>query len=275
MKSTVLKYMITVIGSLIIAISFNVFLLPHGVLSSGISGLALLFHILFNIDTGLLNILLNLPLLILGYMKLQKSMMWNTIFCVIMVSVFLSIVPVIQVSDNPLLDVVFGGVILGIGIGIILKFSGTTGGMDIIAILISQRSNVPIGLILTLLNGIIVLSSGYFFDWGIALLTLLSIYISGKTIDTIYTSHIKLTVNIVTTQGEAIKAALIDNIYRGMTIMDAHGGYSNEPRQVIMMVLTRYELKDVIQICKAIDGDSFIHVYETTEVHGNFAHNHP
>lgn len=273
-KPVFLKYFIAIIGSLIIAIGFNMFLLPHDVLSSGVGGLALLIHLLTGWNTGLINILLNLPLLILGYMKLQKSMMFNTIFTVVAVSFFLSVIPVVKISANPIIDVIFGGVILGAGIGLILKYSGTTGGMDIIAILISQNSNISIGLILTLLNSIIVVSSGYFLGWDTALLTLLSIYISGRAIDTIYTMHIKLTVNIVTTQGEAVKQGLINDIHRGLTMVNAYGGYSDEPKQMIMMVLTRYELKDVVQIAKTYDPNCFINVYETTEVHGNFAHNH-
>ena len=265
------KLVITIVGSLVTAISFNFFLIPHGVLSSGISGLALLFHILFSIDTGLINLLLNLPLVILGFLKLQRSIMINTILSVGFISLFLTLIPVIQISKEPIVDVIFGGVLCGLGVGIILKYSGTTGGMDIVAMLISQRSNISIGLVMTILNGIIVMCSGFFLGWDIALMTLLSIYITGKTIDTIFTAHIKLTINVITTHGEAIKQAYIENIYRGMTIVDTQGGYSNKPGQMIMMVLTRYELQDAVRIAKEIDPNCFINVYETTEVHGHFA----
>ncbi|MDQ0884529.1 uncharacterized membrane-anchored protein YitT (DUF2179 family) [Peribacillus sp. V2I11] len=118
--------------------------------------------------------------------------------CVVSLSVFLYLLPVVEVTDNILLSTVFGGVIAGIGAGLILKYSGTSGGLDIIAIMISQTSNVSIGLLLTGMNGIIVFISGAVFNWDIVLYTLLSIYLTGKMIDTIFTNHVKLTMQIVT-----------------------------------------------------------------------------
>lgn len=267
------KTFITIVGSFLIAFAFNVFLLPNDVLSSGIGGLALLLNKLLHVDAGLLNLLLNLPLLILGFMKLNKSVMYNTILSVIVVSFFLTVIPTESIANELFVNVIFGGVIVGIGVGIILKYSGTTGGMDIVAMIISQNSNISIGLIMTILNGIIIICSGFLFDWNLALMTLLSIYITGKTVDTIFTSNIKLTVNIITSNYEGVRQGLIDEIYRGITVTDVYGGYSNDKKHMITMVLTRYELPNVIKIAKTHDENCFINVYETTEVHGNFARN--
>lgn len=267
------KTFITIVGSFLIAFAFNVFLLSNDVLSSGIGGFALLLNKLLHVDAGLLNLLLNLPLLILGFMKLNKSVMYNTILSVIVVSFFLTVIPTESIANELFVNVIFGGVIVGIGVGIILKYSGTTGGMDIVAMIISQNSNVSIGLIMTILNGIIIICSGFLFDWNLALMTLLSIYITGKTVDTIFTSNIKLTVNIITSNYEAIRQGLIDEIYRGITVTDVYGGYSSDQKHMITMVLTRYELPNVIKIAKTHDENCFINVYETTEVHGNFARN--
>lgn len=269
----IFKTFITLLGSFLIAFAFNVFLLPNDVLSSGIGGLALLLNKLTRIDAGLLNLLLNLPLLVLGFLKLKKSVMYNTLLSVAFVSVFLTIIPTQSIAEELFLNVIFGGVIVGIGVGIILKYSGTTGGMDIVAMIISQNSNISIGLIMTILNGIIVICAGFLFDWNLALMTLLSIYITGKTVDTIFTANIKLTVNIITSNYEGIRGALIKEIHRGFTVTDIYGGYSNDQKQMITMVLTRYELPNVIRIAKAHDQNCFINVYETTEVHGNFARN--
>lgn len=268
------KTFITIVGSFLIAFAFNVFLLPNDVLSSGIGGIALLLNKLLHVDAGLLNLLLNLPLLILGFMKLNKSVMYNTILSVIVVSFFLTVIPTESIANELFVNVIFGGVIVGIGVGIILKYSGTTGGMDIVAMIISQNSNISIGLIMTILNGIIIICSGFLFDWNLALMTLLSIYITGKAVDTIFTSNIKLTVNIITSNYEGVRQGLIDEIYRGITVTDVYGGYSNDKKHMITMVLTRYELPNVIKIAKTHDENCFINVYETTEVHGNFARNH-
>lgn len=268
-----MKNVIIVIGSLIVAFAFNFFLVPYGILSSGISGIAILVGLVTPFNTGLLNLLFNLPLVVLGYFKLGKTITINTMICVVSLSVFLYLLPVVQVTDNILLSTVFGGALGGIGVGLILKFAGTSGGLDIIAIMISRISNVSIGLLLTAMNGVIVLISGAVFNWDIALYTLLSIYLTGKMIDTIFTNHVKLTMQIVTTKGDLISDDLLHSIYRGITITEGFGGYTQEKKQIIMMVVTRYETLQIKKIVRKHDEHAFINIFETVEVDGNFAHN--
>lgn len=268
-----MKNLLVVLGSLIVAFAFNFFLIPHEILSSGISGIAILLGILTPFDTGFYNFILNIPLLILGYVKLGRTIVLNTLVCVFSLSLFLYLLPVTAVTDNMLLSTVFGGGIGGLGVGIILKFAGTSGGLDIIAIIISRTSSFSIGLLLTGMNGIIVLISGFVFDWEIALYTLLSIYITGKMIDTIFTDHVKLTMQIVTTEGDAIRDELLESIYRGITITEGRGGYTNEKKDILMMVLTRYETMHVKNVVRKHDEDAFINIFETVEVDGKFAMN--
>ncbi|WP_144509780.1 YitT family protein [Bacillus sp. FJAT-22090] len=266
-----MKNIIIVIGSLIIAFGFNCFLVPHGILSSGISGIAILLGLITPFDTGILNFILNLPLLVLGYFKLGKRITLNTLICVISLSVFLYFIPANPITDNILLSSIFGGIIGGLGVGLILKYSGTSGGLDIIAIIVSRMSNVSVGLLLTGMNGVIVLVSGAVFNWEIALYTLLSIYLTGKMVDTIYTNHEKLTMQIVTTKGDLIRNDLLASIYRGVTITDGYGGYTLEKKQILMMVVTRYETIQIKQIVRKHDDKAFINIFETVEVDGNFA----
>ncbi|MEN2767222.1 YitT family protein [Ornithinibacillus xuwenensis] len=268
-----MKNVIVILGSLIIAFAFNFFLVPYQILSSGISGIAILLGLLTPFDTGLLNLVLNIPLILLSYFKLGREITMNTLLCVVSLSIFLYFLPVMAVTDNVLLSTIFGGVICGIGIGIILKYSGSSGGLDIIAIIISRISNISVGLLLTAMNGTIVLISGSIFDWNIALYTLLSIYLSGRIIDKIHTSHIKLTMQIVTTKGDLIRKELLQSIYRGITITDGYGGYTLEKKQILMMVVTRYETMQIKNIVRKYDDKAFINVYETVEVDGAFAKN--
>lgn len=268
-----MKNIIIIVGSLIIAFGFNCFLVPHGILSSGISGIAILLGIISPFDTGLLNFVLNLPLLILGYFKLGKKITINTLICVISLSLFLYFIPAESITNNMLLSSIFGGIISGVGVGLIMKYSGTSGGLDIIAIIVSRSSNISVGLLLTGMNGIIVLISGAVFNWEIALYTLLAIYLSGKMVDTIYTNHEKLTMQIVTTQGDLIRQDLMQSIYRGITITDGYGGFTQEKKQILMMVVTRYETMQIKQIVHKHDEKAFINIFETVEVVGNFARN--
>lgn len=265
-----MKNLIVILGSLIVAFAFNFFLVPFGILSSGISGVAIMIGLLTPFNIGLLNLVLNLPLIVLGYYKLGKTITINTMVCVASLSTFLYLVPVVAITDNILLSTVFGGGIGGLGIGLILKYSGTSGGLDIIAIIISRRSSFSIGLLLTGMNGIIVLLSGFFFSWELALYTMLSIYITGKMIDTIFTDHVKLTMQIVTTQGELIRNELLGSIYRGITITEGYGGYTHEKKDILMMVVTRYETLHIKSVVRKHDEDAFINIYETVEVDGKF-----
>lgn len=269
----IVKNLIVILGSLVVAFAFNFFLVPYGILSSGISGIAILIGLITPFNIGLMNLLLNIPLLILGYYKLGKTITINTLICVLSLSIFLYFLPAVPLTDNILLSCIFGGIIGGFGIGMILKSSGTSGGLDIIAIILSRTSNMSIGLLLTGMNGIIVLISGASFNWNIALYTLLSIYLTGKVIDTIHTDHVKVTMQIVTSKGECIRKDLLDSIYRGITIMDGHGGYSQEKKQIIMMVVTRYETSQIKNIVRSHDENAFINIFETVEVDGFFAKN--
>ncbi|KGR73640.1 YitT family protein [Ureibacillus manganicus] len=268
-----MKYFIAIFGSLIVAFGFNFFLVPYAILSGGISGIAILIGLVTPFNIGLMNLLLNVPLLILGYFKLGKTITINTLIVVISLSFFLYVLPIVTVTDNILLSTVFGGIIGGIGVGLILKFSGTSGGLDIIAIIVSRSSNFSVGLLLTGMNGIVVLISGAFFNWNIALYTLLSIYLSGIVIDRIHTNHIKVTMQIVTSKGEAIRKDLLKTIYRGITVTEGYGGYTKEKKEILMMVVTRYEVLQVKKIVRNHDKHAFINIMRTVEVDGEFAKN--
>ncbi|SDB90255.1 Uncharacterized membrane-anchored protein YitT, contains DUF161 and DUF2179 domains [Pelagirhabdus alkalitolerans] len=261
------------VGSLLIAFSFNYFLIPSGILSAGVSGLAILLSFVTPFDTGLLNFVLNIPILILGYIKLGKDITVNTMIVVVALSILLSVIPSEQLADDLLLSSIFGGVIVGTGIGLILRYAGTSGGFDIIAILISQTTQLSVGLWLTAMNAVIVLISGIIFGAEIALYTMISIYITGRAIDTIHTNHIKLTMQIVTTEGEAIRKELIDTVYRGMTLSKGYGGYTMEEKDLLMMVVTRYETMLIKQIIRKHDPSAFINIYKTVDVDGEFANN--
>ncbi|MBC5636423.1 YitT family protein [Ornithinibacillus sp. BX22] len=268
-----MKNIIVIIGSFIVAFAFNFFLVPFGILSSGVSGIAILIGLITPLDIGILTFIFNLPLLLLGYVKLGKRITVNTLICVVSLSFFLYILPVVAITDDILLSTIFGGIIGGIGVGIILKYSGTSGGLDIIAIIISRNSNISVGLLLTGMNGVIVLLSGAIFSWDIALYTLLSIYLTGKVIDAIHTSHIKLTMQIVTSKGDQIRKELLQSVYRGITITEGFGGYTEEKKQILMMVVTRYETVKIKEIVRQHDDKAFINIFQTVEIDGEFAKN--
>ncbi|KAA9021653.1 YitT family protein [Niallia endozanthoxylica] len=264
-------YLILILmGTLLICAAFNLFFIPHKILSSGLSGIAILLGLITPFETGIINFVLNLPLLIIGIFKLGKRFIVYTIISVVVLTIGLYIIPVIAISSEPLLSSIFGGVIAGIGGGLIFRASGSSGGFDIIALLLTKKRDFPLGSILSALNAVVVIFSGFIFGWDAALHTLVGIYASGKMVDMIHTKHIKLTLMIVTKKGEEMKEKMLANFYRGITILDAEGAYSGEQKKVLMTVITRYQLTDVKLLINEIDPHSFVNITETKEVMGAF-----
>jgi len=259
-----------IIGSVLIGFAFNFFLIPHKILSGGLSGIAIILGIVTPLNTGLINFLLNLPLLIIGLLKLGKRFIGYTILSVVVLSVSLYVIPVYDISDEPILGSLFGGVLAGVGVGIIFRASGSSGGFDIIAMLLAKKRDFPLGSIISFMNAVVVLISGFVFSWDAALLTLLSIYASGKAIDMVHTNNIKLTLMIITSKGDDMKKQLLATLYRGITIMDGEGAYTGENRKVLITVITRYQLSDVKNIIHEVDPRAFVNITETKEVIGMF-----
>jgi uncharacterized membrane-anchored protein YitT (DUF2179 family) len=262
-----------ILGSFIIGAAYNLFLIPHQILSAGISGIAILLGLITPINTGILNFILNLPLMIFGIYKLGKQFIGYTILSVVILSASLYFIPVTAISSEPILSSLFGGVLSGIGIAIVLRASGSTGGFDIIAMYLLKKADFPIGSLLSVLNGVVVIISGFVFSWDAALNTMIGIYAAGKVIDTVHTNHIKLTLMIVTKKGEEMKEKLLANLYRGITMMDGEGAYTGEKRKILMTVITRYQLAEVKAIITEIDPNAFVNITQTTEVVGYFHRN--
>ena len=258
------------VASIVLAFAFNMFLLPHEILSGGVTGIAMIFSLMTPINAGIWLIILNIPILIIGWMKLGHTFIGNSIFSVIVTSIAMLYIPVVQVTNDALLSSVFGGVIVGAAVGIIIRFYGSTGGFDVVGLLLTMKRDIPLGILVFGLNSIVVFVSGFIFSWELALYTMASIYITGLVVDRIHTRHIKLSLMVVTNKGDKVKKELLDNLYRGVTVVDGEGAYSQAKLKVLYTVITRYELAFVRPLIKNIDPDAFVSISETMEVMGNF-----
>ncbi|MEW9051393.1 MAG: YitT family protein [Neobacillus sp.] len=270
------KTMIVIVGAFLNALAINLFLIPANVYSSGFTGIAqLLSKVLteqtpINVSMGLLLLLLNIPVAILGWFKVGRSFTIYSFLSVILSSAFLELIPITQVSTDILLNAVFGGVILAVGVGITLKWGASTGGLDIVAMVLSRMKDKPIGTYMFTLNGIIILTAGFLYGWEKALYTIVSLYASTRVIDAIHTRHAKLTAMIITKKADELKTAIHAQLVRGITMIPARGGFSNEERDIMMIVITRYELYDLERIIKEIDPNAFTNIIQTTGIYGFF-----
>ncbi|MCE7793398.1 YitT family protein [Salipaludibacillus sp. CUR1] len=270
MQSRIFRLTIIFISSIVVAFAFNFFLLPHEVLTGGVTGLAMVFGLMTPVNTGYWIVLLNIPILILGWMKLGKEFIGNSVFSVVVTSIALIYIPIIEVTQDALLSAVFGGVIAGAAIGVIIRFYSSTGGFDVVSLVLIKKWDVPLGGLIFALNSIVVFISGFFFAWELALYTMLSIYITGLVIDRVHTRHIKLSLMVVTSKGDELKKELLANLVRGITVIEGQGAYSGERKKVLYTVITRYELAIIRPILKEIDPQAFVSVSESMEVMGNF-----
>jgi len=270
------KIIIVLIGALLNAMSLNFFLIPANVYASGFTGIAQLVSSIlgeyapFNISTGVLLLLLNIPVTILGWMKVGKSFTLYSFISVVLSSFFLEVLPVKEVSTDILLNAVFGGVIAALGVGLTLKWGASTGGMDIIAMVLSRMNDRPVGTYFFTLNGIIILTAGYIFGWENALYTLVALYVSTRVIDAIHTRHEKLTAMIITKKSDELKKAIHDKLVRGITLLPAKGAFSGEQKEMLIIVITRYEMYDLERIIKDVDPQAFTNIVQTTGIFGFF-----
>ena len=270
MLETVKNMFIYIVGSFLVALSLNFFLIPANVFASGFTGIAQILAALTPISTGIYLFLLNIPVAILGWLKIGKKF---TVFSFINVAIstfFLEIIPVVSISEDILLNSVFGGVIMSIGAGLILKYGSSTGGVDIIALVLARYSDRPLGTYFFVINGIIVLTAGLIFDWEKALYTLVTLYVGSRIIDAIHTRHVKLTAMIVTSKPDDLQNAIHEQLTRGITRLPAKGGYSKEDKELLMIVITRYELYNLKQIIAAVDEKAFTNIIETSGIYGLF-----
>lgn len=267
---------IVILGSFLLAVSLNFFLIPANVYASGFSGVAQLLSSIFrdflnfHVTTGILLFLLNVPVLILGWFKVGKGFTIYSILSVVFSTLFLELIPIITLSDDIMLNAVAGGVISGAAVGLSLKWGASTGGMDIVAMILSRLNDRPIGMYFLILNGAIIFLAGILYEPENALYTMLALYVTTLVIDALHTRHEKVTVMIVTHKADELQHAIHRQMVRGITIIPVKGAYTKEDKFMLYLVITRYELYDLEQIISEEDPEAFTNIIQTAGVFGFF-----
>jgi uncharacterized membrane-anchored protein YitT (DUF2179 family) len=263
-------YLMITVGAVLVAGGFNLFLIPHQLLSGGVAGVAMIIGYFTPANIGLLYLLLNIPILIWGWVIIGRRFVLLSVINVIITSWLMQLIPAYNITIDPLLGAVFGGVIVGIGTGISLRAGGSTGGFDIIGSILTRNKDFPLGSILFLLNGFVIVILGYAKDnWDLALYSMLSIYITGKVVDAIHIRHIKVTAFIITNETEKLLEKLLQ-IPRGVTVIKTKGAFSHKEKDMLMTVTTRYELAELRKVIRTIDPKAFVNIVETVDVLGEF-----
>ena len=261
-------------------IGVNFFLTPAHIYSSGVTGVSQLLSSIggdffnINIDISTWVLILNLPLAYLSYRKLGKKFTLYSFLSIISLSFFIGVIPTKAVTNNQLLNSIFGGVLMGAGVGMCFRAGFSTGGTDIIVLVVQKMTGKSVGQLGFIVNGIILLVAGLVYGWELALYSLVSIYVTTKVIDLFYIQQYKLTVTIYTKKEKEVVDSLIKSQMRGVTIgRNLYGGYTNEPLSSITTVISKHELLIVKKNVMDIDPEAFVNIQPTVEVMGNFYDN--
>lgn len=275
-RSAFLWQLVVMVASAVVsAVALNEFLIPANTFSGGVNGIAQILYSAgkpmgLHINTGYYILLFNMPIAVLGWFKLGHRFTIMSFATAFLTSAAAVVIPVVNIAHNPLLGALFGGILTGVGIGITMRYGFSTGGFDIIVLVLERVTGRTVGSLMFLTNFAIILMSGILFNWENALFTIISIYASTRMVDLIHTRHQKLTALIVTTEAETVAKAIQAAILRGVTITDSRGGYSGRPNATLMVVLSRYELYALQAAVQQTDQHAFINILNTVDTSGLF-----
>ncbi|MCZ8536613.1 YitT family protein [Paenisporosarcina quisquiliarum] len=268
--ASVLEYMYIIIGAAIIAVGFNVFLLPNEVASGGVSGISTILKGLFHWNPGFVQYAFNIPLFIAGVIFLGKQFGARSLVGTLTLPMFVLLTADWEPATlNPLLGALFGGISVGVGLGIVFRGRASTGGTDLAAQIIAKYTGLTLGTSVMLIDGLIVLSAALVFDIEKGLYALIGLFVTTKTIDIIQLgfSQSKM-VYIITNKQEEIRDAIYTEVNRGVTKLPAVGGYTEQERPILLVVVYQTEFTKLKQVVKTVDPSAFVIVSDAYEVLG-------
>jgi Uncharacterized conserved protein len=249
-------------GSALAAIALEIFLIPNNVIDGGVTGISIILNHLTKIPLGAFIFILNIPFLIVGYKQIGKTFTLSTLYSVIILSIGVTILhPVESITQDILLASVFGGILLGIGVGLVIRNGGSLDGTEIVAVILDRRTSFSIGEIVMFFNLFILSSAGIVFGWDRAMYSLIAYFIAFKVIDIIVEGLDEAkSVHIISEKYEDITDALLARLGRGVTLLQGEGGYRGDATKVIYVVVTRLEIAKLKSIVHGFDEDALMTV---------------
>jgi uncharacterized membrane-anchored protein YitT (DUF2179 family) len=267
-------YLLILFGALIQALALRLFLIPADLVSGGISGLAQLLNHYTAFPIGMLVLLGNIPLFIMGWGYLGgPRFATRTMLSILAFSVFTDILifflPRGGVTNDMVLNTLYGGLLLGVGLGIVYRGRGTSGGTDILGRILNRHTGMTISQAYLITDSVVVLGAGFVFGWTKALYGLVLIYVSGIAAEiALQGTNIIRTAMIITTETEAITQAIMHDLQRGVTILSGTGGYTGEPRDVIYCAISRMEVNRLKILVHEVDPNAFMVIGQVQEALG-------
>jgi uncharacterized membrane-anchored protein YitT (DUF2179 family) len=269
---TLRDYLLLTAGALLAAAAVDLFLVPNDVVTGGITGSAMLLHTFFGTPVGLITLLANLPLFVIGFRALGGIVFGvRTLYATAMMSIAIDVLaPYLRpVTSDPLLYTLYGGLLDGLGVGLVFRARGTTGGIDIVARLLEQRRGIPPGRAMLGMNALVFGAAFVGYGPEKALYALLVAFVGSLALDyTLAAGGGARQALIITSQPDAITQAILGDLGRGVTLLEGYGGYTGAERAVLLCVVGRAELSFLKAIIGRADPRAFVIVGEASEVLG-------
>lgn len=268
--SIIRKILGLTIGAIIYSAGLNLFLIPNHIIDGGITGISLLVQALTGVPFSLLIVALNLPFFYLGYRRLGAGLAVSSTYAIVVLSLFSSIFEEMKpATTDPFLSTIFGGIIIGIGVGIVIKSGGSTDGTEIVAIWMDSKSSFSVGEIIMFFNFFILGAAGFVFSWNSAMYSLIAYFICSRMIDAVSTGlDSSKGIFIVTTKYDKVSDAIVHDMHRAVTRLHGQGGFLKDDKDVLYCVVTRLEVTKLKQVVHGIDPSAFLSVFDVQEVQG-------
>ena len=265
----VVNFLGLTIGSMIAALALETFLIPNMILDGGVTGIAIIISKLSNISLSLLVLFLNIPFIYIGYQNLGKGFLFRTAYSMILFSIMLHLLHGFDpFTDEILLATVFGGMILGVGVGLVIRSGGCIDGTESVAIVISKKTNLSVGQIVLIFNLLIYTVAGFLFGFDRAMYSLLTYFITFKVIDFISEGLEQAkAAMIITEKGTSLSKEIYKKLGRTTTTIKGKGLISGE-KEVLYCVITRIEVYELRRIVEAMDKSAFVVIQDVSDIIG-------
>jgi uncharacterized membrane-anchored protein YitT (DUF2179 family) len=266
----ILRTIMITLGAILMAVGLEIFLVPNKVIDGGVTGISIMLSHVTGFQLGIFLFLLNLPFVFLGYKQMGKTFAISTVYGIVVLSIFTSLFhPVPAFTDDILLATIFGGMILGIGVGIVIRSGGALDGTEILSLVITKKVPFSVGQIIMFINFFILGAAGFVFSWDRAMYSLLAYLIASKAIDTVVAGlEESKSVWIISEEAEQIGDAVNARLGRGVTYLKGEGAYTGDEKKVIFSVITRLEESKLTTIVEEIDPSAFLAIADISEVRG-------
>ena len=264
------SYIQITVGCAIGGLAYPLFLVPNSIAPGGLTGIATILNHLFQVPVGLTSMVLNLPLFVIGFRAMGRVFVWRSLVATVLFSVAIDLLKVPPMTDDVLLGAVYGGGLLGVGLGIIFRGEATTGGSDMIARMVHRKfSFISVGAFLFAIDFMVIVASGFVMGAQHAMYALICIIVSAKIVDMVLDGFsVQKACFVISDKSVAVTNRIMEELNRGVTLLTATGAYSGREKPVVLCVAGRQEVPRIKEIVRQEDEKAFMFITEAHEALG-------